>query len=109
MDKKRIERNINVRAITPEDVKTIEWLKSVKEPLLKTKFIPINEYDSNVSIEVYDNFVQIISSQHLQGILIDNPDIAKTILQIFEIVWKSRSEKSQGSESVEAPKLNLGA
>ncbi len=66
--------------------------------MLKIKFVPNEEYDSNVSIEVYDNFVQIISSQYLQGILIDNPDIADTMHQIFEMVWKGRPEKPQGAE-----------
>ena len=95
---KRTERNINVRAITPADAKTVEWVKGKERHLLKIKFVPNEEYDSNVSIEVYDNFVQIISSQYLQGVLIDNPDIADTMRQIFEIVWKGRPEKPQGAE-----------
>ncbi len=95
---KRTERNINVRAITPADAKTTEWVKGKERHLLKVKFVPNEEYDSNVSIEVYDNFVQIISSQYLQGVLIDNPDIANTMRQIFEMVWKSRPEKLQGVE-----------
>lgn len=95
---KRAERNINVRAITPEDAKTVEWVKNKIGHLLKIKFVPNEEYNSSVSIEVCDNFVQIISSQYLHGILIDNPDIADTVRQIFEMVWKSRPEKPQGAE-----------
>lgn len=95
---KRAERNINVRAITPEDVKTVEWVKNKIGHLLKIKLVPNEEYNSSVSVEVCDNFVQIISSQYLQGILIDNPDIAITMRQIFEMVWKARPEKPQGAE-----------
>ena len=95
---KRKERGISVRGITTEDTKTIEWVKSKTRHLLNFKTVSSEEYDSNVSIEVCDNFVQIISSQYLQGVLIDNPDIANTMRQIFEMVWKSRPEnrRAQG-------------
>lgn len=97
---KREKEKFYLKGITTEDVKTIEWLgnKVKNKDLLKLKFIPASEYNSAVSIEVYDNFVQIISSQYLQGILIDNPDIAATMRQIFEMVWKARLEKPQGAE-----------
>lgn len=95
---KRAERNINVRAITTEDAKTVEWIRGKTNNLLNFKLISSEEYDSSVSIEVYDNFVQIISSRYLQGVLIDNPDIANTMRQIFEMVWKGRLEKPQGAE-----------
>mgnify|MGYP001620110532 FL=1 len=104
---KREERGISVRGITTEDVKTIEWVKSKTRHLLNLKIVSSEEYDSNVSIEVCDNFVQIISSQYLQGVLIDNPDIANTMRQIFEMVWKGRPEKPQGAEFADTPRLNL--
>jgi len=31
----------------------------------------------------------------LQGIFIENPDIANTMRQIFEMVWKSRLEAAE--------------
>ena len=46
------------------------------------------DYKSNISIEIYGNFVQIFSHRYLQGILIQNNDIAETIGMIFEMVWK---------------------
>jgi hypothetical protein len=51
------------------------------------------DYSSNVSIEVYDNFTQIISHRNLQGILIDNSDIADVVRQIFNLVWQSTNRK----------------
>ena len=102
---KREEKGISVRGITTEDVKTLEWVKSKTRHLLNFKAVSSEEYDSNVSIEVYDNFVQIISSQYLQGVLIDNPDIANTMRQIFEMVWKGRPEKPQGAEFAETSKV----
>jgi len=51
--------------------------------------LPEKDYSSNISIEVYDNYTQIISHQYLQGILIENPDIANVMKQIFQLVWKN--------------------
>jgi sugar-specific transcriptional regulator TrmB len=51
--------------------------------------LPEKDYSSNISIEVYDKYTQIISHRYLQGILIDNPDIADVMKQIFNLVWKT--------------------
>lgn len=45
------------------------------------------KYSSNVSIEVYGHYVQILSQKSLQGILIEDGDTAQAIGQIFEMVW----------------------
>ncbi|MDO8529080.1 MAG: hypothetical protein Q7S18_00225 [bacterium] len=42
--------------------------------------------------------ILFLSQRLLQAIIIEDPDIAQAIKQIFEIVWESRPEKVQGSE-----------
>ena len=59
-----------------------QFLRILRNKISKKK------YSSNISIEVYKNFTQIISHRYLQGILIDNPDIARVMKQIFELVWE---------------------
>ena len=56
---------------------------------LEMKALSEKEYSSNISIEVYDNFTQIISHRYVQGILIENKDIADVMKQIFSLVWDS--------------------
>lgn len=55
--------------------------------------LPEKDYSSNISIEVYDNYTQIISHRNLQGILIENSDIADVMKQIFNLVWKTTNKK----------------
>ena len=50
--------------------------------------LPPSIYSSNISIEVYKDYTQIISHRYVQGILIRNPDIANVMRQIFEIARK---------------------
>lgn len=61
---------------------------------IEMKALPEEKYSSNISIEIYDNFVQIISHRYIQGVLIENPDIADVMKQIFNLVWNSSKEKT---------------
>ena len=90
LNKQMVERKIKVRAITTEDKTTQPWLSNTKVPkeFMEIKGLPESIYSSNISIEIYNNRTQIISHRYEQAIMIDNPDIANVLRQIFEIVWK---------------------
>lgn len=55
---------------------------------LSLKAINPKKYDSDVSIEVFKSKIYIFSHKDLQATVIDNPDVAKTMRQIFELIWK---------------------
>lgn len=59
----------------------------VKKHAISVRAIKENFYSSNVSIETYDNYVQIFSQRLEQIIIIEDPDIAEAIKQIFALVW----------------------
>lgn len=70
---------------------SINWYlqkETIQRSGVEIKALSEKEYSSNISIEIYDKFVQIISHRYIQGILIENPDIADVMKQIFELVWK---------------------
>jgi sugar-specific transcriptional regulator TrmB len=80
------------RRILITDDPTVKYYldESLRMKDRKIKALPATEYNSNVSVEVYRNYTLICSSRYLQAMLIDNPDVASTILQIFEIVWNRK-------------------
>lgn len=98
MNEKFAKHSISRKAITTkhESIESYLSIESLKKYGVVTKPLSEDDYSSNISIEVYDNFTQIISHRHLQGILIENPDIAAVMTQIFKLVWKSSKEKSVG-------------
>jgi HTH-type transcriptional regulator, sugar sensing transcriptional regulator len=59
----------------------------------KLKVLPIEMYNSNISIEAFRNSTFIFSHRYLQGIILENPDVANVIRQIFEIVWKQGEKR----------------
>jgi len=70
---------------------SISWYlqrETIRRSGVEVKALSEKEYSSNISIEIYDKFIQIISHRYIQGILIENTDIANVMKQIFELVWK---------------------
>lgn len=89
------KQKIILRGVTTKDATTKSYLEKAfqKMPpgLLQIKGLSSNIYSSNVSIEIYDDFTQITSHRYMQGLLIQNHDIASSLHQIFEIVWNSKN------------------
>lgn len=95
----RKKMNITMRGITPDDP-SLQWYKErITYFGHRMKYIDQADYTSEASIEIGDEFIQIHSFNYLQGIHIDNPDVARSLRQIFEMVWKSRPEKIEGAVS----------
>jgi HTH-type transcriptional regulator, sugar sensing transcriptional regulator len=105
LNKERVKRNINGRGITPNHSDNIKYLKNQKSLLFNLVGIPLEKYDSKVSIEIYNNFVQIVSFRKLQGILIDNADIADALKQVFEMVWVGLEQKSDEKQTIKKERI----
>ena len=92
------KNNCHLRGIVPDhpNLKRFRETDTKYNRLMKT--IPMDEYSANISIDIGDDFVSFFSFKDLQVTLIENKDIADTMRQIFEMVWKSRPEKPQGAE-----------
>ena len=85
------KNNIKRSAITTlhPSIKNYLVTETKKKFKMDLRALAEKDYSSNISIEVYNNFTQIISHRYLQGILIENPDIADVMQQIFKLVWKN--------------------
>ena len=95
LNKERVKRNINGRGITPSHLDNRKYLENQKKLLFNLVGVSLEKYDSKVSIEIYNNFVQIVSFRKLQGVLIDNLDVAVALKQIFEMVWEGLEKKTK--------------
>lgn len=93
LNREYVKRGIKRRGITTLDPSLKDYLayKVAPKEFLRLKSLSPKEYSSNISIEVFGNNTQIVSHRYLQGVLIENPDVANVMRQIFEIVWAHRS------------------
>lgn len=91
MNKDLAKNDIQRKAITVFHSSIIE--KYLQGDLFKKyntelKALDPKSYGSDVSFECYADYVQILSQKNLQGVLIQDADIAKALRQIFEMVWE---------------------
>lgn len=89
LGEKYADLNLRRRAVTTLHPSIKYFLNNQEHLGLDLHPLPEKNYSSNISVEIYDNYTQILSHRHLQDILIDNPDIADVMKQIFELVWKN--------------------
>lgn len=82
---------IRRQAVTTLDPSIREYLKEETKRRfgMDLRPLPESEYSSNISIEIYGNCVQIVSHRGIQGVLIEHPDIADVMRQIFALAWKT--------------------
>ena len=83
-----LKNNITMKGISPKDPSLDEFRKRDKEFGRVFKEIPSDKYSSDIAIEICDTFVRFFDPVNLQGLIIENPAIAKTLLQVFNIVWE---------------------
>ncbi len=87
------KNHIKRRGITVNDPKSMgKYLEdeTARRNNIKLKALPMEFYNSNISIEIYDNYTQIFSHRHMQATVIDNPDVANVMRQIFELIWERK-------------------
>lgn len=87
---------VRMRGITPNDPSLVWYKERIEYFGYRMKFLDPKDYLSDCSIEIGDTFIQIFSLRHMQGVFVENPDIASIMRQIFEMVWRCRAEPIQG-------------
>ena len=82
------KRHITMRGVAPRDPSLTHYRKADAEYGRDIRPIPTKEYSSEVAIMVLGDIVKIEDYKNLQGVAIENKDVAKAFKQIFEMVWK---------------------
>lgn len=83
------ENNIKLRGIAPKH-DTLKDFRKTDDALGQIfKSIPHNTYSSNCSIDATSLFVRMVLFDANQAIIIENPEIVKTVKEIFESRWLS--------------------
>ena len=82
-----LKKGITIRGVVPEHPSLSEWRNRDSKYGHSMKIVPYESYSAVNSIDVGDTFVRIIGFRGLQAEIIENPDVARTVRQIFEMVW----------------------
>jgi len=79
---------IRTRGVVPDHPSLINYRNNDANYLREMKVVPSEEYSSRMMIDAGHTFVRFLSFVDQQGIVIDNPHVAKSFRQIFEMTWK---------------------
>lgn len=82
------KHNISFRGIVPEHPSLDGFREKDKQHYRSVKRVSPEKYDSNISIEATESFVRIALLKQMQVIIIESPEAAKTVKQIFELLWE---------------------
>lgn len=85
--------NTKIRALVPEYGHTREHFDHFKKYNWELAYIPLEHYAPFVSLVFDDEYIQIISRQKQQSIVIKNNDIAQLCGFIFELAWVGAHQK----------------
>jgi len=88
-EKDLIKNNISIRGVTPDHKYMKGQMQKNVDRYNNLKFVDPQKYSSTVSIDISLGFVRIMDLKNLNGVIIENKDLAKAILQIFDMVWAS--------------------
>ena len=86
-NEKNRKRNITMRGIVPEHDSLKIYRDKDARHGRNMKMVPYKEFPSEVAIDISERIVRIHDYKNLQGIAIENVEVAKTMREIFEMVW----------------------
>ena len=84
------KNDVHIRGVVPEHPNLEEYREADKRYDRDFKILPFEEYSSDISIEITDNYVIFFNYHDQQITFIENKDIARTMKQIFELVWEKK-------------------
>lgn len=84
---KNKNHRITMRGIVPADEKLRHYRQADASYNREMKTVPSEQYSSEVAIDTIGDLVRIQDYKNLQGVAIENADVAKTMREIFEMAW----------------------
>jgi len=95
----RVRKNIHVTALTPTDIEKGNEEKDASL-LLTRVWVPLSLYNSPVEVNIYGNKVAFLSyAKELVGIIIDSPQIAESMRQLFILAGHGASSITPDQKS----------
>jgi predicted DNA-binding transcriptional regulator len=81
----REKLRIKMGGVTPDHPSTREYQEKYPNFMADMKFAPLEDYSSDISIEVTKEFVRIVDGHELKAIIIENPRVVEALRQIFKL------------------------
>ena len=85
--KRRVEKNIKVRVIAPDDPDTLKVTAGDADELRESFIVPRDKFYFTTETNIYNNKVLIISWKEKFAVLVESKEIADAQKKVFELAW----------------------
>lgn len=85
--RKRVEHNIKVRAIVPDDPSTLSVIANDKEELRESLVVPRDKFYFTTETNIYNNKILNVSWKEEFAVVIESKEIADAQKKVFELAW----------------------
>ncbi len=85
--KRKVDRNIKVRVIAPDDAESRAVVTRDKEELRESRLVPKDKFYFSVETNIYNNKVISISWKEKFAVIVESEEIASAQRKIFELAW----------------------
>ena len=86
---KRLKQNVYFRALAGMSTPVLASQKKDKQENRETRILPKDIFDPKVQLGMHGNKTVVVNHGKNYGFVVEDADLAKTIKQIFDIVWNS--------------------
>ena len=83
-----VKNNVHVKGIAPKHESLKKFREIDAEYNREIKEVDFSNYSSEISIDTFGSVTRIVDLVEHQAVVIDNPRVAKTVREIFEMVWE---------------------
>ena len=85
--RRRVERNVKVKVICPDDPDTLKVIARDKEELRESVVVPRDKFYFTTETNIYNNKILIVSWKEKFAVLIESEEIVDTQKKVFELAW----------------------
>lgn len=90
--KRRVNKNIRVRVIAPDDPDTLKVTAKDREELRESHIVPRDKFYFTTETNIYNNKVLIMSWKEKFAVMIESKEMADAQKKIFELAWIGAKE-----------------
>lgn len=85
--KKKVEKNIHVKVIAPDDEESREVVSKDEEELRQSVLIPKKKFYFTTEINIYNNKILIVSWKEKFAVIVESEEIVNAQRRIFDLAW----------------------
>ncbi len=86
---RRAKKKIKIHSIHPDSEFARERQKNDEKEYRESALVPANKFEWVPEIQVYDDFINIVSWHEKLGIIIESPEISQAMKTIFDMAFET--------------------